>query len=428
MTWQNRITHYGEEAPDQLLANPRNFRTHPASQTDALAGVLSEVGVVQNVIVNARTGFVVDGHARIALALRTGQPTIPITYVDLSEDEEAVILATLDPLAAMAGTDAAKLDDLLREVSTGDAAVQAMLGELAEAAGIGAGVEAGQGGDEFDTTPDDGPTRTALGDLWIIGGVHRLLVGDCTDAANVARVMGGERADCVFTSPPYAVGVDYGEYQDTIDNLRAMLPKLSALWLDVVTPGGFAVINFGDIASGRNVAGSTSPCEYPMAVEYWPIFRADGWLLWSRRIWCKPNARVNSMWCIGSNRAATDWEHLWTWRKPGEPIIKRVDGEMRSALGWIDTSLMHGVDVGKEVHGAGMALGIVEWMLNIHSRPDSVVFEPFCGTGTTIIGGHRLGRKVYATELSPRFADVILRRAEAEGLSVELCDNPHDGK
>lgn len=134
--WQNRITGYGEEAPDQLLANPRNFRTHPASQTDALAGVLSEVGVVQNVIVNARTGFVVDGHARIALALRTGQPTIPITYVDLSEDEEAVILATLDPLAAMAGTDAAKLDDLLREVSTGDAAVQAMLDALAVEAGI----------------------------------------------------------------------------------------------------------------------------------------------------------------------------------------------------------------------------------------------------------------------------------------------------
>lgn len=132
--WQNRITGYGSEAPDQLLANPRNWRTHPASQTDALAGVLSEVGVVQNVIVNSRTGYVVDGHARIALALRTGQPTIPVTYVDLSEDEEAVILATLDPLSALAGTDEAKLDDLLRDVSTGDAALQAMLANLAGAA------------------------------------------------------------------------------------------------------------------------------------------------------------------------------------------------------------------------------------------------------------------------------------------------------
>jgi DNA modification methylase len=163
-----------------------------------------------------------------------------------------------------------------------------------------------------------------------------------------------------------------------------------------------------------------------MAVEYWPIFRADDWLLWSRRIWCKPNARVNSLWCIGSNRAATDWEHLWTWRKPGKPIIERVDGEMRSALGWYQSSLMHGVDVGKEVHGAGMALGIVEWMLNIHSRPNAVVYEPFCGTGTTIIGGHRLGRRVYATELSPKYADVILRRATAEGLTVERVESPHE--
>ena len=280
--------------------------------------------------------------------------------------------------------------------------------------------EPGAGGDEFDTTPDDGPTRAQLGDLWIIGGKHRLLVGDCTDAANVARLMGGERADCVFTSPPYAVGVDYGEYEDTIENLRAMLPKMSKLWLDVVVDGGFAVVNFGDIASGRNVARTDAPCEYPMALEYWPVFRSDGWLLWSRRVWCKPNPRVHSPWCIQSNRAATDWEHIWSWRKPGDPIIKRVDGEMRSALGWYQSSLMHGVDVGKDIHGAGMALGIVEWMLNIHSRPNRIVFEPFGGTGTTIIGGHRLGRKVYTTELSPTFADVILRRAEAEGLTVEL--------
>lgn len=134
--WQNRITGYGEEAPDQLLANPRNWRTHPASQTDALAGVLREVGLVQNVIVNQTTGFVVDGHARIALALRDGQPTIPVTYVALDEAEEALILASLDPLAALAGADAAKLDDLLRDVSTGEAAVQAMLAGLAARQGL----------------------------------------------------------------------------------------------------------------------------------------------------------------------------------------------------------------------------------------------------------------------------------------------------
>lgn len=135
-TWANRIIGYGEEAPDQLLANPRNFRIHPKHQQDALAGVLSEVGLVQNIIVNRTSGLVVDGHLRVSLALREGQPTVPVTYVELDESEENLILSTLDPLSALAGTDAAKLDELLREVTTGDAAVQAMLDGLAQRAGI----------------------------------------------------------------------------------------------------------------------------------------------------------------------------------------------------------------------------------------------------------------------------------------------------
>jgi len=264
--------------------------------------------------------------------------------------------------------------------------------------------------------------KVKTGDLWRIGA-HRLLCGDSTVRENVERVMGGEKADCVFTSPPYAVGVDYGkEYHDTIENLRAMLPALADLWRDcVVCDGGFAVINFGDIAPARNVANSAEPCEYPVAVEYWPIFRSAGWLLWSRRIWCKPNARVNSLWCIGSNRAATDWEHLWTWRKEGDPIIKRVDGNYSSALGWIDTSLMHGVDIGKEEHGAGMALGIVDWMLTVHSRPDSIIHEPFTGTGTTLISCQNLSRRCRAIEISPAYCAVTLQRmADAfPGLPIE---------
>lgn len=72
--WRSRIVGTGEEAPDQLLANPRNWRIHPKAQQDALAGVLSEVGWVQNVIVNQRTGYVIDGHARVALAISVSRP------------------------------------------------------------------------------------------------------------------------------------------------------------------------------------------------------------------------------------------------------------------------------------------------------------------------------------------------------------------
>ncbi len=135
-TWQNRIVRYAEEAPDQLLAHPLNFRMHPKHQQDALSGVLTEVGVVQNIIVNERTGHVVDGHLRISLAMRQNQPTVPVTYVDLSESEEALILATLDPISALATADADKLRELLDDVSTGDAAVMQMLSDMAEREGV----------------------------------------------------------------------------------------------------------------------------------------------------------------------------------------------------------------------------------------------------------------------------------------------------
>lgn len=121
MTYKNRIVGYGEEAPDQLAANPRNWRIHPRAQEDALAGVLTEVGWVGTVLVNQRTGFVVDGHLRVAHAISKGEPMVPVTYVDLSEEEEGLVLATLDPLAAMAATDYEALDALLGEATATDA-------------------------------------------------------------------------------------------------------------------------------------------------------------------------------------------------------------------------------------------------------------------------------------------------------------------
>ena len=127
--WRNRITGHGEEAPDQLLANPRNWRVHPKAQQDALSAVLDQVGWVQDVIVNQRTGHVVDGHARIALAISKQEPSIPVVYVDLDEEEERLILASLDPLSAMATTDQEMLDDLLGGLSA-EGALAEMLDEL----------------------------------------------------------------------------------------------------------------------------------------------------------------------------------------------------------------------------------------------------------------------------------------------------------
>ena len=135
-SWENRIVGQGSEAPDQLLANPANWRIHPKRQQDALAGILEEVGFVQPVLVNRTTGHLVDGHLRVSLALRDGIASIPVIYLDLSLAEEALVLATIDPLAGLAGTDSEQLAQLLEEVGTGSAAVQELLSELAANAGI----------------------------------------------------------------------------------------------------------------------------------------------------------------------------------------------------------------------------------------------------------------------------------------------------
>lgn len=129
--WRNRIVGHGDVAPDQLEAHYANFRTHPGFQQEALTGLIHELGYTMPVLVSQRTGRVLDGHLRVTLALREDQATIPVTYVDVDEAEELLILSTADPLAAMAQADTAKLDALLRDVQTQDAAIQQMLEGLA---------------------------------------------------------------------------------------------------------------------------------------------------------------------------------------------------------------------------------------------------------------------------------------------------------
>src|SRR5688500_6761108 len=86
--WRNRIVGHADVAPADLVPNPANWRGHPPEQQRALAGALAEVGWVAEVLVNQTTGHVVDGHLRIELALARKEPSVPVTYVELSETEE----------------------------------------------------------------------------------------------------------------------------------------------------------------------------------------------------------------------------------------------------------------------------------------------------------------------------------------------------
>lgn len=113
-----------------------NWRHHPDAQAASLNEVLRNVGVVQTVIFNQATGRLVDGHLRVRLARERGERTVKTTIVDLSEDEERIILATLDPLSAMAGTNEGVLRDLIASIEAGGTWLDDLLAASSAAAGL----------------------------------------------------------------------------------------------------------------------------------------------------------------------------------------------------------------------------------------------------------------------------------------------------
>lgn len=129
-------------SPAELAENPANWRTHPSGQISALTDVIAEVGWAGACLFNEATGRLIDGHARKKVALDQGAEKIPVLVGSWTSAQEAKILATLDPLAAMAQADSAKLDALLRDVQTSSGPLADMLAELAK----GVGLEYGEGG------------------------------------------------------------------------------------------------------------------------------------------------------------------------------------------------------------------------------------------------------------------------------------------
>ncbi|MGO8684779.1 MAG: ParB N-terminal domain-containing protein, partial [Thermoleophilia bacterium] len=172
--WANRIVAHGEESPANLIANPANWRLHPHSQQRALSDVLTEVGLVQSVIVNRTSGHLIDGHLRVELAKAQGQETIPVVYVELTDEEERLILASLDPIAAMAAVDRERLGELLSGIENPD--LTELLEAVAKANHLALDFARSGLTDPDETPPTPEEPISKPGDLWLLGN-HRLLCG-----------------------------------------------------------------------------------------------------------------------------------------------------------------------------------------------------------------------------------------------------------
>lgn len=395
MAWHNRVVGHGEEAPDQLAANPRNWRIHPRPQADALAGVLDEVGWVGDVLVNRTTGFVVDGHLRVSLALQRDEPTIPVRYVELTEAEEALVLATFDPISAIAATDRDQLDALLRDVSTGEAAVQSMLAEMAEREGVvgfGGGVDGLTDPDDVPEAPEDPITRP--GDLWVLGG-HRVLCGDSTKADDVAYLLDGDKPALMVTDPPY--GVDY-EPDWRNQALGESNRSIGVVTNDHAVDWGPAWhLSPSDVAYVWHAGRHASEVQRSLEVSAFEIR--------CQVIWAKQHFAIS--------RGHYHWQHEPCWYAVRKGATASWSGDRKQTTLWeINNGLSQGGGTGEDVtpHGTQKP---VECMARPIRNHEGDVYDPFLGSGTTLIAAEQLDRRCYGIEIDPIYVDVIVRRWEA---------------
>jgi DNA modification methylase len=436
--WRNRITGTGEEAPDRLLANPTNWRIHPKAQQDALAGALAAVGWVQQILVNRRTGFVVDGHARVALALSRGEPTVPVLYVDLDPDEEALVLATLDPIGAMAERDDDKLRALLADVTVDDAGLLALLGDLR-------GDEPKTGLTDPDEVPEP-PEEPYVkpGDLYRLGD-HRMMCGDATDPNAVARLLGGAAPTLLATDPPYGVQLDQ-TWRDGVYNGPRKRVKSWGVVAGAAKPYMMAEVT-EDAPKARRGHHTAGHRNTSISMDV----RAD----WSEAYALVPSLQVGYVWYasihtlevlsglerIGFELAGQiiwdkglfsvgrSWYH-WAHepcvvvRRPGVPNL--FIGERDQSTIWRAPSpkrIGGGSKEQKEDHPTQKPVLLSEIPIRNHLRPGEAAYEPFSGSGTTLMAAETLGRRCYAMEIDPKYVQVAIERWQRfTGKSAERVD------
>ena len=416
---RNRVKEMRLVKAVDLMPNPKNYRTHPQPQRDALAGLLREIGFAGATLARETPDGLqlIDGHLRRDML---PDQEIPVLVTDLNEAEANLLLASYDPIAALAEADTAKLDALLREVQTGEQDLAKMLEGLAKknkldwtANGL---PTPGAGGDEFDTTPQDGPTRVQRGDLWLIdGGKHRLLCGDSMKAEDVQRVMGGEKATCLFTDPPY--GVSVGAKNRLLNSVQPSGRCLADIEDDDLSPEELkgqllAAFNtvFPYLADDCSVF-VCSPQGGGLGMMMMMMMMMECGLTARHIIIWKKNAPTFSM-----GRLDYDYQHepiLFAWKKTHK---RNKSGPHQTSV-WEVDKLRASPD-----HATQKPLELPINAIMNHTDANDVVVDIYLGSGTTLIAAHRLARRCFGIEIEPKYCDVILKRATAEGLTVEKAN------
>jgi DNA modification methylase len=416
-TWKNRIVGSGTIRADALVPNERNWRSHGAGQQAALGSVLEEVGWVQQIVVNVRSSeawgeqrgrqTLIDGHLRRELGLRQGGETeLPVTYVDLDPDQERLVLASFDPIGAMATADRQRLSELLEGIQNPD------LAELLEAVARANRIALDLGSPGL-TDPDDVPEPpekpiSKPGDLWLLGA-HKLLCGDATKAEDVSRLMAGERAVLMPTDPPFGVSYDGGNRPSTWakDGRRISSEEKTRHWDDYEEAG--ALLSFYE--QFLKVALECALTDVPVIYQWFAMtkadvvmkaWRANGLLPHQVVIWHKSRS------VLGRSDFCYDYEPaMYGWVQGKRPEPERRPPANACAVWQIPSAIEDGAS---GIHPTQKVCELIRRPIEWHTLPNGLVYEPFSGSGTCVVAAEMTGRRCLAMELSPVFVDVAVER------------------
>ncbi len=456
----------------ELRPHVGNARVHSAAQIEQIKASMLAFGFTNPLLVD-EDGVLIAGHGRLEAATALGMakvPTIVLRHLSVAQ-KEALRLAD-NRIAENATWDQALLRDALAAVQAAEIDVAALGFSADELTAILAAADeavidgdppqdadqptadlaATEGGaepdgemppDPVDANPE--PPRQAItrpGDLWLLGE-HRLLCGDSTDAASVARVMGEDRAALLFTSPPYGNQRDYttGGGTDWDALMQGVFQHLDA----AMHPGGQVLVNLGLIHRDSEW------------IPYWA-----GWLDWMRgRGWRRFGLYT---WDQGpglpgdwNGRLAPAFELVFHFNRQARQANKIVPCKwagtpnkgsgLRAADGTISEYQHAGLPVqdfripdnvlrltrhkGRGIeteHPAVFPVVLPEFLMRAYTDEAEVVFEPFGGSGTTILAGQRTGRRVRAIELAPAYVDLAIARWRMlhPDLPVTLADDGRD--
>ena len=411
--------------PRKLNPRPKNPRTHTPRQIKQIVASITEFGFINPVLIDASDG-IVAGHARVAAAISMGMTDVPTVRVDhLSPPQIRAYVIADNRLAEKAGWDPTLLALELQELSVQpDFDVTVTGFEMGEIDLIVSEASAADDQDEADVIPAIDRSLPAVsrpGDCWQIGD-HFLLCADALKSESYEQLLGGRRAQMVFTDPPYNVRI-----AGNVSGLGKARHREFAMASGEMSPREFT--NFLRRALTHLVDFSIDGSIHFLCMDWRHIREladaADDVYAELKNIcvWSKSNAGMGSLY-----RSAH--EFVFVYKNGHAKHINNVElgrfGRSRTNIWEYAGMSSFGKDRDETLagHPTPKPLALVSDAILDCSKRGGIVLDAFAGSGTTLLAAEKTGRRGYGIELDPHYADLIVKRfEETYGLGAIHADS-----